>query len=260
MKLTTIKFYRIELAAVLGAILSVLFCAFIPFQKKCASIYPNTVRLHILAESDSDEHQRLKLAVRDSVLSFGKDIFTGTTTYDKAIQQISENLDNIKYVAENTLKKYGSDLTVDVSLVKDALVDTRVYDNFTMPSGRYTALTIKIGSGNGKNWWCLMYPVDVSLVKDALVDTRVYDNFTMPSGRYTALTIKIGSGNGKNWWCLMYPPLCINSSASDIDENSTTRELEELVHTTNYRMKFASVEIFQSIISIIKSPNISLIE
>lgn len=212
MRKTFIKHTRLELAIILGILISCILCAFTPFYAKCNDIYPNVIRLHILAESNSDQHQDVKLAIRDNVLKETANIFNSCSNYNEAISVINNNLSNIKTIAEKTLKDHNINCTVDVALNKDSLVDT-----------------------------------------------RCYSNFTMPSGMYTALTIKLGEGNGKNWWCLIYPPLCIESSVSNI-KTELFNDLKELEKDKNYRMEFASVELFQMIVSIISKPKTALIE
>lgn len=143
------------------------FCAFLAvtvavlnvcsFAAACKNIRHDVLRLHILAESDSDYDQGLKLLVRDAVLEMGGDLFNGTVTAQQAQSIITPRLDEIKAVAEKTLRDNGCDYSVEVT-VADEFFNTRCYEDFTMPAGVYTALKIKIGSACGRNWWCVMFP------------------------------------------------------------------------------------------------------
>ena len=111
--------------------------------------------LHILAESDTEDAQKLKLKVRDGLLQ--SEIFEGCDTLAEAELTAAENLDIIEEKAEEILRKNGCFLPVTAELA-DVVFDERVYEDITMPAGEYRALRVKIGSAQGKNWWCVMYP------------------------------------------------------------------------------------------------------
>lgn len=115
------------------------------------------VRLHILADSDSAEDQALKIKVRDALLEASDELFEPYSTAEEAERSLSAQMDKIKQIADDTLAANGSRDTVTCELAEIPF-DTRVYDNFTVLAGNYTALRVKIGSGEGKNWWCVMYP------------------------------------------------------------------------------------------------------
>lgn len=134
-----------------------LICQCILLSTECIAIRNNLVRLHILANSDSRQDQALKLKVRDAILTFGGDIFTGTETKEDAIKQVEGSLDKLTQIAEETLQKEGCFLPVTCQL-EETYFNTRVYDNITLPAGNYTALRVLIGDGAGQNWWCVMFP------------------------------------------------------------------------------------------------------
>ncbi|MBP1545912.1 MAG: stage II sporulation protein R [Oscillospiraceae bacterium] len=117
----------------------------------------NLVRLHILADSDSEEDQRLKLLVRDAVLESSEELFEPYQTSAQAEMSLSQKLDRIKEIADDTLAANGSPDTVTCELTEMPF-DRREYNSFAVPAGTYTALRITIGSGEGHNWWCVMYP------------------------------------------------------------------------------------------------------
>lgn len=115
----------------------------------------NVLRLHILANSDSEYDQEMKLKVRDAILESG--ILRGASDMDEA-EHIAENrLDDIEILAEMTLEEYGCDYPVHAYLT-DMDFDEREYGDMTMPSGNYKALRVEIGKAEGHNWWCVMYP------------------------------------------------------------------------------------------------------
>lgn len=115
------------------------------------------IRLHVVANSDSQEDQLLKLQVRDAVTESLKADLQNITNVEQAKDYLQKKLPYIQEVAEKTLQTLGCDTSVVVSLCRETF-DTRVYDTFTLPAGVYNALRIVIGDGQGKNWWCVVFP------------------------------------------------------------------------------------------------------
>ena len=150
------KWIKAEISIAVGLIVAILFSV-CGFSSDCAKVRENVVRLHILANSDSDADQTVKLLVRDALLESGMRIFSGTTYVNDAVNILEEEKDMIISVAENVLHENGFDYNVSVSLEKEYFA-TRMYEDFTMPAGEYLALRIIIGNGEGKNWWCVMFP------------------------------------------------------------------------------------------------------
>lgn len=120
-------------------------------------IYDSVVRLHVLANSDSEEDQAMKLLVRDDIITLTNDLLAECKTREDAIAVIGKNLDVFKETAEKTLRKNGSEHTVSVSLGEE-YYPTRVYEGSAFPGGKYVSLQIKIGEAEGKNWWCVLFP------------------------------------------------------------------------------------------------------
>lgn len=139
------------------AFVLVVIYSLIPFQAQCDNISNDVFRLHILANSDSEYDQGVKLKVRDKVLEYSKSLFESSKSKEEAESLISQNLDNITRVAQNELKNLGCGQNVKAE-IKKMYFTTRYYDAYTLPSGMYDALRITIGSGKGHNWWCVMYP------------------------------------------------------------------------------------------------------
>lgn len=141
-----------------GLILAILISnagSFIKDGKSLDRLRGSVLRLHILAESDSDEDQRLKLLVRDELLR--SDIFGDAETLAEAEAIAAERLPDIVEIAEETLRRNGCNAEVTAELA-DMHFDSRVYGDITMPAGDYRALRVSIGSARGHNWWCVMYP------------------------------------------------------------------------------------------------------
>ncbi len=127
------------------------------FAADCAEVRRDVLRLHVVGASDSDFDQNLKLKVRDAVLEKGGAIFDGSVTANEAEKIITPRVDELKAAAEAVLLENGCDYTVDITVGEEYFA-TRCYENFTMPAGVYTAVRVNIGSAEGKNWWCVMFP------------------------------------------------------------------------------------------------------
>ena len=115
------------------------------------------IRLHVVANSDSEQDQAVKLRVRDAVLESIQADLKQVADIGQARDYLQENLPKIQSVTEQTLHSLGVDTTAVVSLTKEVF-DTREYDTFSLPAGIYEALRITIGEGEGKNWWCVTFP------------------------------------------------------------------------------------------------------
>ncbi len=133
-----------------------LLIAAIPTEAE-AAIYDDTVRLHILANSDSERDQGLKLEIRDRVLAEYGDILASSGSKENAVEEIEKRKDEIEMHVEAWIKELGEDYGARVEIGTE-WYDTRVYERFTLPCGYYTSLRILLGDGAGKNWWCVMYP------------------------------------------------------------------------------------------------------
>ena len=122
-------------------------------------------RLHVIANSDSDEDQNLKYIVRDNVLSYMNDICKNASSKEEAITIANEHLEDFKQIALDTISEHGFNYDVNVEIGNFSF-PTKTYGDISLPSGYYDALRIKIGKASGQNWWCVMFPplcfVDVS--------------------------------------------------------------------------------------------------
>lgn len=145
-----------EKALVTSVVLALIF-NFASFETKCENISEKVFRIHILANSDSKEDQNLKLKVRDKILDYAKNEFVSAQNKEDVIVLSENSLDKIKNVAESEIKNLGYDYKVKVGIV-NMHFNTRQYGNITLPAGNYDALRVIIGNGQGKNWWCVMFP------------------------------------------------------------------------------------------------------
>lgn len=146
-----------EWFVLIACIISIACSCVCSFGEECSFIRENTLRLHILANSDSPADQALKLKIRDAVLSQSGELFSGCDTRQKMVSAAQEQLSDIQRIAEQTAMHNGYDLPVTVS-VTDMFFETRRYDNVLLPAGTYTAVRIELGEAAGKNWWCVLYP------------------------------------------------------------------------------------------------------
>ena len=127
------------------------------FCSVCENLQSDIFRLHIIANSDSEQDQILKHKVRDGILEYTAELFSECKNRDEAIVSAKENLEDIKRFSQDMVYSYGYDYQVD-AYITEMDFDTRIYEEFTLPAGKYNALRIVIGNGQGHNWWCMLYP------------------------------------------------------------------------------------------------------
>lgn len=117
----------------------------------------NIFRLHILANSNSDEDQNLKLKVRDEIINYIEDLTSSCKNKEEVIEKVSESVASIKTICENVIKENGYDYSVNIE-IGSFYFPTKYYGNISMPEGIYDALKINIGKAEGNNWWCSLFP------------------------------------------------------------------------------------------------------
>lgn len=129
------------------------------FAQGCGQLYDGVLRLHILANSDSEEDQAMKMKVRDRVLQTAHELGLGEgcADIDSLQAQAQRMLPALVEAAQDELRQNGSDDTV-TACVTTMYFDTRAYEGFTMPAGEYRAVRFVIGEGKGHNWWCVLFP------------------------------------------------------------------------------------------------------
>jgi len=132
-------------------------CSFIRDGRELDKLRNSVLRLHILANSDSQYDQSLKLMVRDALLENSGEIFGEASDFGEAKENAAQNLSLIENIAEEVLSENGCDMPAE-AMITQMYFDERTYGDITMPAGEYTALRIEIGQAQGHNWWCVMYP------------------------------------------------------------------------------------------------------
>ncbi|MBQ8525834.1 MAG: stage II sporulation protein R [Clostridia bacterium] len=142
-------------AMCIGFLLCFLMLAYMESTE--AALADGVIRLHVVANSDSDADQALKLKVRDRILEECGTVFAGEEQIEAVRQDIVSNIDYIKNVAEDEIQKNGYDYDVDVSFGMSDF-PRKEYGSITLPAGEYQALKVNIGAADGKNWWCVLFP------------------------------------------------------------------------------------------------------
>lgn len=120
-------------------------------------IYDSVVRLHVLANSDSEQDQALKLMVRDEVLRVTGPLLEGCESREQAEHILEKHSETIANAAQAVVEEQGYDYPVTVLLGKEEY-PTRSYENCCFPSGTYVSLRVCIGEAEGQNWWCVLFP------------------------------------------------------------------------------------------------------
>lgn len=150
------KHHKIEISLAIGLVAAIIFSV-VGFGADCKKVRNNVVRLHILADSDCEADQNVKLLVRDALLESGAEIFSGTVDVEDASGALECEKEELIRVAENVLRENGFDYGVSINLEREYYT-TRTYDTYTLPAGEYLSLKVILGKGEGHNWWCVMFP------------------------------------------------------------------------------------------------------
>ena len=114
-------------------------------------------RLHVIANSDSDEDQQLKLTVKAALVDYLEENTSELNDKASYVEYINNNNEQLKTIAEEVIYKNGYDYSVDIS-VENTYFPVKSYGDLTFPCGYYDALCVRIGNASGKNWWCVLYP------------------------------------------------------------------------------------------------------
>jgi len=120
-------------------------------------LYDKLIRLHVIANSDSEEDQSLKLSVRDAVLGYITSCVSDCDNAEEARAAIEENKAEITAICRNAVKELGYGCEVKVETGIEAYPE-KSYGDFTLPSGDYYSVRVKIGEAAGRNWWCVLFP------------------------------------------------------------------------------------------------------
>lgn len=166
----------LKLVSLVLAVYLLFLCTSVLIDRKMLN--ENLIRLHVVANSDTDEDQALKLKVRDAVVEKLQDTMESFPTMEEARAYLQAHLPDLQDFVNKVICELGFADTAEVSLDQEAF-DTREYDTFTLPAGYYEALRITIGEGQGRNWWCVVFPsLCVGSTSQEFGDTAVGAGFS----------------------------------------------------------------------------------
>ena len=174
--------------AFITLIVTMLLCV-LPTEAE-GEIYEDTLRLHILANSDSKEDQALKIELRDRLLAKYGSMLKAGGSIAEAKESVEALLPEIEMDVEEWIRELGQDYSATATLSRE-WYDTREYEDFTLPCGYYNSLRIIIGEGEGKNWWCVMYPplcldmaTEPAPADDGIIDYSKEEISLIKNGKY----------------------------------------------------------------------------
>jgi len=145
-----------KLTALLLILLLFVLCA-CQFSGQQTASNQEFLRIHIRANSNQNADQSVKYAVKQAVVDYLTPLLAGAETKQQAMQTVSSNLQQIQQVANNVLAQNGFDYASQALLCVEQF-PTRMYDDVVLEAGVYDALIVNLGSGQGDNWWCVVYP------------------------------------------------------------------------------------------------------
>ena len=184
-----------ELALLLGLCAAMLWGAW-SMQRQDA-LARKMIRLHVIANSDSDADQALKLEVRDKVLDFTTTVLQRSADMEDAQVRLRAELTRIETIARREIAAQGYDYPVTAQLAS-AEFPLKEYDGFSLPAGEYMALRLVIGEGEGQNWWCVVYPPLCTAVAADMPQTAIQagltdDDVSLITGEDTGYVLRFRS-------------------------------------------------------------------
>ncbi len=126
-------------------------------QRQQRAIAEQIIRLHVIANSDTDEDQELKMKVKETIVTYLRGEMQDATSVDEARQAIREHLPEIEEIAAEKMRAEGYEYTAEATL-GESYFPVKEYGDLTFPAGNYEALRVRLGESAGHNWWCVMYP------------------------------------------------------------------------------------------------------
>lgn len=182
----------------------------------------SVIRFHVIANSDSEKDQNLKLKVKDKVIEYLYPYLSQSQSLAESRQIIKNNMDKVKNIAEKVISDNKYDYSVKVQLSRENFPD-KTYGNIALPQGNYEAFRIIIGSGQGKNWWCVMFP------------PLCFVDETKAQVEYDKTEERIEENKDKT------------SSALEVDSGDSEKEKQEDDTKNNIQIKFKIVEMFKEL-------------
>ena len=181
---------RWELALLLGILVALVLGVWLEREEQALS--ESVIRLHVIANSDSQEDQALKLAVRDRVLEQAEALYPQGATLAEARQALEGHLEVLEQAGQAVVKEWGEDYPVSAQITQ-CWFPTKEYEAFALPAGEYTALRVVIGEGEGQNWWCVAFPPLCLGAASETVDQAVQ------AGHFTQEQVKLITQDGPGY-------------------------------------------------------------
>ena len=169
-----------EAALIFGVLFALLSGVWLDGEQK--ALGEQVVRLHVIANSDSERDQAVKLAVRDRVLAAAETLYPAQTTRAESLEILSQNLSCLEGEGQIAVEEWGESYPVRAELTQ-CWFPTKYYDGFALPAGEYTALRVVIGEGAGQNWWCVAFPpLCLGAASETVEDAVASGSFTPEQG------------------------------------------------------------------------------
>ena len=179
-----------EIALMFGVLIAVAAGSWLGQEQK--ELADSVIRFHVIANSDSQEDQALKLAVRDRVLEKAESLYPEGATLDQAQAALEGHLSTLSAAGRAVVEEQGYDYPV-TAVLEDCWFPTKEYEGFALPAGNYTALRVTIGEGKGQNWWCVAFP---PLCLGAASETM---DQALEAGHFTSDQGALVTGDGESY-------------------------------------------------------------
>lgn len=179
-----------ELALMCGVLIAVIAGSWLGREQK--ELADSVIRFHVIANSNSEADQALKLAVRDRVLAQAEEIYPENATLEEAQAALEGHLNVLAAAGREVVEEQGYDYPVTAAL-EDCWFPTKEYEGFALPAGNYTALRVTIGKGEGRNWWCVAFPPLCLGAASETVDQA------LEAGRFTPEQGALVTGDGEGY-------------------------------------------------------------
>ncbi|MGG7097883.1 stage II sporulation protein R [Clostridium sardiniense] len=202
------------------------------------SVQEEIIRFHVIANSDTDEDQELKLKVRDEVIKFLTPLLDESSGIEESREILKENDKKVIDIAKKVIKENGYNYSVKSELSRENFPE-KIYGNIVLPQGEYEAYRILIGKSSGQNWWCVMFPplcfVDVTKGEVAYNETERQMNKVVENKNNSVEKNDSKRGNSKE------KDNKIDEEVNKIEDDTKIDEKEE------YNVKFKIVEVIKEL-------------
>lgn len=152
-----LKIVGIILMVAVTGVLMYLYGEATEGRREQRAIAEQIIRLHVIANSDTEEDQELKMKVKETIVTYLRGEMQDAVSVDEARQAIVEHLPEIEEIATEKMRAEGYDYTAEATL-GESYFPIKEYGDLTFPAGDYEALRVRLGKSEGRNWWCVMYP------------------------------------------------------------------------------------------------------